>query len=162
MVRRAFFSFHYQRDAWRASQVRNIGVVEGNPSVTDNRWEEVKRGGDAAIRRWIDEQLTGRRCTIVLVGAETASRQWVKYEIEKSWNDGNKGLFGIRIHRLLDHNQQATVAGGNPFDQFTLKDGRKLSAAVKLYDPPYTASGDAYAHISQNLAQWIEAAIASR
>lgn len=162
MVRRAFFSFHYQRDAWRASQVRNIGVVEGNPSATDNKWEEVKRGGDAAIRRWIDEQLTGRSCTIVLVGAETASRQWVKYEIEKSWNDGNKGLFGIRIHRLLDHSQQTTAAGSNPFDQFTLKDGRKLSAAVKLYDPPCTASGDVYSHISKNIGQWIEAAIASR
>ena len=91
MTRRVFFSFHYQRDAWRASQVRNIGVIEGNASATDNKWEEVKRGGDAAIRRWIDEQLTGRSCTIVLVGAETADRQWVKYEIEKSWNDGNKG-----------------------------------------------------------------------
>lgn len=162
MARRVFFSFHYQRDAWRASQVRNIGVVEGNPSATDNKWEEVKRGGDAAIRRWIDEQLTGRSCTIVLVGAETASRQWVKYEIEKSWNDGNKGLFGIRIHRLLDHSQQATIAGSNPFDQFTLNDGRKLSSAVKLYDPPYIASSDVYAHISQNIGKWIEAAIASR
>lgn len=90
MVRRAFFSFHYQRDAWRASQVRNIGVVEGNPSASDNKWEEVKRGGDVAIRRWIDEQLTWLSCTIVLMGAETASRQWVKYEIEKSWNDGKK------------------------------------------------------------------------
>lgn len=162
MARRAFFSFHYQRDAWRASQVRNIGVVEGNSSVSDNKWEEVKRGGDAAIRRWINEQLTGRSCTIVLVGAETASRRWVKYEIEKSWNDGNKGIFGIRIHRLLDHSQQATTAGVNPFDQFTLTDGRKLSAAVKLYDPPFIANGDVYAHISQNIEQWIETAIASR
>lgn len=162
MVRRAFFSFHYQRDAWRASQVRNIGVVEGNPSASDNKWEEVKRGGDVAIRRWIDEQLTWLSCTIVLVGAETASRQWVKYEIEKSWNDGKKGLFGIRIHRLLDHSRQATVAGSNPFDQFTLKDGRKLSATVNLYDPPYIASGDVYAHISQNIGQWIKTAISSR
>ena len=162
MARKVFFSFHYQRDAWRASQVRNIGVVEGNASATDNKWEEVKRGGDAAIRRWIDEQLTGRSCTIVLVGAETADRHWVQYEIEKSWNDGNKGLLGIRIHRLLDHSRQSTIAGSNPFDQFTLKDGRKLSAAVKLYDPPYSSSADVYAYISQNIGQWIEAAIANR
>ena len=142
------------------SNHRLVSLNEGDvtfrwkdPSATDNKWEEVKRGGDAAIRRWIDEQLTGRSCTIVLVGAETASRRWVKYEIEKSWNDGNKGLFGIRIHRLLDHSQQATVAGSNPFDQFTWKDGRKLSAAVKLYDPPYAASDDVYAHISQNIGQ---------
>lgn len=162
MAHRVFFSFHYQQDAWRASQVRNIGVIEGNASATDNRWEEVKRRGDAAIRRWIVEQLTGRSCTVVLVGAETADRQWVRYEIEKSWNDGNKGVLGIRIHRLLDHSQQSTIVGSNPFDRFTLKNGGKLSASVKLYDPPYTSSADVYAYISQNIGQWIEAAIASR
>ena len=162
MARKVFFSFHYQQDAWRASQVRNIGVVEGNASATDNKWEEVKRGGDAAIRRWIDEQLTGRSCTVVLVGAETADRQWVRYEIEKSWNDGNKGVLGIRIHRLLDHSQHSATADSNPFDRFTLKNGGKLSASMKLYDPPYTSSADVYAYISQNIGQWIEAAIASR
>lgn len=162
MARKVFFSFHYQQDAWRASQVRNIGVVEGNASATDNKWEEVKRGGDAAIRHWIDEQLTGRSCIIVLVGAETADRHWVRYEIEKSWNDGNKGVLGIRIHQLLDHNQQSTIAGSNPFDRFTLKNRNKLSASVKLYDPPYTSSADVYAYISQNIWRWIEAAIASR
>ena len=35
-------------DNWRASQVRNMGVVEGSPAATDNDWEAVKRGGDAA------------------------------------------------------------------------------------------------------------------
>lgn len=161
MARKVFYSFHYQRDGWRASKVRNIGVVEGNPPATDNKWEEVKRGGDAGIQRWIDEQLMNRTCTIVLVGAETADRQWVKYEIEKSWNDG-KGVFGIRIHRILDHNQQASVAGTNPFDQFSLKDGRKLSSLVKLYDPPYVASTDVYDYISKNISGWIETAIAAR
>ncbi len=151
MTRRVFFSFHYDRDAWRASQVRNIGVIEGNASATDNKWEEVTRGGEAAVRRWIDEQLAGRSCTIVLVGAETADRKWVQYEIEKSWNDGNIGLLGIRIHRLLDHDRNASIAGSNPFDLFTLKDGRRLSAVATLYDPPFTASADAYAHISLNI-----------
>jgi len=28
MKRPAFFSFHYDNDAWRASLVRNIGAVE--------------------------------------------------------------------------------------------------------------------------------------
>lgn len=39
MPRKVFYSFHYQRDSWRASKIRNIGVVEGNPSATDNKWE---------------------------------------------------------------------------------------------------------------------------
>lgn len=161
MARKAFYSFHYLRDGWRASKVRNIGVVERNPPVSDNKWEEVKRGGDAGIRRWIDEQLDNRTCTIVLSGAETVHRRWVKYEIEKSWSSG-KGIFGSRIHKILDHNQETSPAGANPFDSISLTDGRRLSSLVKVYDPPYLSSPDVYAHISQNLAGWIETAIASR
>lgn len=161
MARKVFYSFHYQRDGWRASKIRNIGVVEGNPPASDNRWEEVKRGGDAGIRRWIDEQLDNRTCTIVLIGAETADRRWVKYEIENSWNSG-KGVFGIRIHKILDYNQQTSGAGANPFDGISLADGRRLSSLVKVYEPPYVSSPDVYAHISKNLAAWIETAIADR
>ena len=101
MARRVFYSFHYVKDNWRASQVRNIGAIEGNEPVKDNDWETVKRGGDKAIEKWINDQLNGRSCTIVLIGNETAGRKWIKYEIEKSWNDG-KGLFGIYIHNLKD------------------------------------------------------------
>ncbi|AEA61150.1 TIR domain-containing protein [Burkholderia gladioli] len=161
MTRKVFYSFHYQRDGWRASKVRNIGVVEGNPPASDNKWEEVLRGGDAGIQRWIDAQLENRTCTIVLIGAETANRRWVKYEIEKSWNSG-KGLFGIRIYKILDHNQQTSIAGANPFDGFSLKDGRKLSTLAKVYDPPYASSADVYNYVSKNLAGWIETAIADR
>lgn len=38
MPRKAFYRFHYQRDSWRASKIRNIGVVEDNPSATDDKW----------------------------------------------------------------------------------------------------------------------------
>lgn len=49
MTRRCFYSFHYQPDNWRVSQVRSIGSLEGNPPARDNDWEEVTKGGDAAI-----------------------------------------------------------------------------------------------------------------
>lgn len=29
MPRKVFYSFHFAPDSWRASQVRNIGIVEG-------------------------------------------------------------------------------------------------------------------------------------
>lgn len=161
MARKFLYSFHYQRDGWIASKVRNIGIVEGNPPASDNKWEEIKRGGDAGIKRWIDEQLENRTCTIVLIGSETAERHWVKYEIERSWSSG-KGVVGIRIHQILDHNQQASAMGSNPFDSISLADGRRMSSLVKVYDPSYLSSPDVYAHISQNLAGWIETAIVSR
>ncbi len=55
MARRAFFSFHYKPDNWRVSQVRNMGVIEGNRPATDNDWETITRSGDATIERWIDD-----------------------------------------------------------------------------------------------------------
>ena len=73
MARRAFFSFHFDADNWRASQVRNIGAIEGNSPASDNDWEAVKKGGNPAIQRWIDDQLAGRGCTIVLIGSATAA-----------------------------------------------------------------------------------------
>ncbi|HEY9829240.1 MAG TPA: TIR domain-containing protein [Stenomitos sp.] len=65
MSRKVFYSFHYQRDSWRASKIRNICVEEGNPSATNNKWEKVKQGGDAGIKRWMDDQWQGRTCTTV-------------------------------------------------------------------------------------------------
>ena len=157
--RRVFYSFHYKQDATRAAQVRNIGVVEGNKPASDNEWEQVKKGGDKAIKNWIDNQLKGRSCTIVLIGEKTAGRKWIKYEIEKSWNDG-KGLVGIYIHNLKDLNGNQSNKGRNPFEDFTMKrDGKKLSSIVKAYNPPYTDSKKVYNYIAENLEDWIEEAI---
>ena len=40
--RQVFFSFRYAYDAWRASQVRNMGKVSDESTFSDNDWEEVK------------------------------------------------------------------------------------------------------------------------
>ena len=151
--RRVFYSFHYARDAWRASQVRNIGVVEGNTPATDNAWETVKRGGDAAIKRWINGQMLGRSCVVVLIGSRTASRQWVKYEISKAWIDG-KGLLGVHIHNLKNQAGLTATKGNNPFN--LLVEGTNLSRHVPVRSPASLAV------IRNNLTDWIEDAIERR
>ena len=162
MARRTFYSFHYEPDNWRASQVRNMGVIEGNRPVSDNDWEQIKKGGDKAIQNWIDGQLKGKSCTIVLIGAKTAQRKWIDYEIEKSWNDG-KGVLGVYVHNLLDADKNKSAKGENPFAHFTMKrDEKKLSSIVKAYDPPYSNSKNVYAYIKENLATWVEDAISIR
>lgn len=162
MARKAFYSFHYDQDNCRASQVRNIGVIEGNQPVSDNSWESIKRGGDSAIKRWIDDQLVGRSCTIVLIGAQTAGRKWINYEIETSWNE-SKGLVGIYIHNLKDLSGRQTNKGGNPFDTFTMnRNQASLSSIAKTYDPPHRDSKDAYNYISNHLSDWIEEAVRIR
>lgn len=162
MARKVFYSFYFKEDIWRASQVRNMGIIEGNQPVSDNDWEQIKKGGDEAIKKWINEQLNGRSCTVVLIGANTAGREWIKYEIEKTWNDG-KGLLGIYIHKLKDKDGNQSTKGRNPFDDFTMKrDDSKLSSIVKVYDPPYSDSKDVYDYIKNNLASWVEEAIIIR
>ncbi len=161
MARKVFYSFDYEHDSWRASMVRNIGMVHGDQAAIDNSWESVFKTEDAAIRRWINAQLTGRSCTIVLIGAETANSKWVQYEIERSLATG-KGVLGIRIHKLLDQNQQESSAGPNPFEGLSMPDGSPVVDSIHTYDPPGETSKEVYAHISENIEDWIEVAISRR
>ncbi len=162
MKRQVFYSFHFKNDCWRTGQVRNIGNIEGNKTVSENDWEEVKKKGDDNIKKWINEQLKNRSCTIVLIGQQTSERKWVKYEIEKSWNDG-KGVLGIYIHNLKNQYGETSNKGKNPFEQFELKNGEKLSSRVKVYNPPYGSDSKAnYNYIAENIEEWIEDAIKNR
>ena len=162
MAKRVFFSFHYKPDNWRASQVRNIGVIEGNAPVSDNDWETITKKGEEAIEKWINEQLDGKSCTIILIGSNTAGRKWIDYEILKTWND-KKGLVGIHIHNLKDSDGKQCSKGSNPFEDFTVgQEKKKLSDIVKVYDPPYTTSTYVYEHIEENIEKWIEKAIKIR
>ena len=117
MARRVFFSFHYSRDAWRAGQVRNSGVISGSDAAgffDSVDWETLQRQGDSAIQRWIDGQMNGTSVTVVLIGAETAQRPWVQYEINKSWERGN-GIIGVYIHNIKDQHRTTDVPGEDPF-----------------------------------------------
>lgn len=162
MARRIFYSFHYKPDNYRAAQVRNMGVVEGNKPAHDNDWESITKKGDAAIQTWIDAQLEGKSCAVVLIGASTAGRKWINYEIKTAWNNG-KGVLGVHIHRLKDSNSQQSIKGSNPFEGSTVGDAKRpLESIVKVYNPPYTDSKDVYGYIKNNLEDWIEKAIEIR
>lgn len=160
MAKQIFFSFHYKPDNWRVSQVRNIGVIEGNKAAADNKWEEVIGGGDSAIKKWIDENMNYRSCVVVLVGENTADRKWINYEIKKAWDDG-KGVVGINIHNLANSKGDQASKGSNPFYYVSI-DGSRLSTIVKCYDPPYSSSKYVYEHISENISDWIDEAIKIR
>lgn len=161
MARRCFYSFHYEPDNWRASTVRQIGAIEGNQPASDNDWESVASGAnqDEKIRRWIAEQMTGRTCTIVLVGSATANRKWINHEIIKSWNDG-LGVVGVRIHGLKNRHGEISTSGENPFDHITHgPTGKPLSSLVKCYNPAGATSQERYAWIAQHLANAVTEAI---
>ncbi len=162
MARRVFYSFHYVPDNWRASQVRNMGVIEGNRPCSDNDWESITKGGDERIKQWIAGQLDGKSCVVVLIGTRTAGRKWITYEIVKGWND-RKGVVGIYVHNLLDSDQKQALKGGNPFASIRYGDtGKTLESVAKAYDPPYSSSKSVYEYINNHLAGWVDEAIAIR
>lgn len=162
MARHVFFSFHFDNDFWRTQQVRNMGALEGQALCRPNEWEEVKRNGKGAIEKWIDSNMAGKSCVVVLVGSETANRPWVQREIVKGW-DAGKGVLGIRIHRLLDQDGRTSVAGRNPFETITHgPSGKKLSMIAPLATPAGTDSKEVYAAIRDNIGDWIEQAIRIR
>jgi MTH538 TIR-like domain (DUF1863) len=155
--RNIFYSFHFANDVMRVQQVRNMGVIEGNEPVSPNNWEQIKKNGDAAVEKWIDENMKSKSCLIVLIGTDTYARPWVKYEIKKAWQDG-KGILGIHVHNLKCPNSGTCSKGSNPFAPITFKLGDKV-IVPQVFDPK---SNDAYNDISANLSSLVEAAIKQR
>lgn len=156
MARKAFFSFRYKKDNWRASIVRNSWVTRDRESAgffDSAEWEEVKKKTDSGIETWIDEQIKGTSVTVVLIGSDTAGKKWINYEITASYKKGN-GLLGIYIHQLNDKDKKISTKGKNPFeDWYTTKDGKKVffSSIYKTYD---WVDDDGY----ENMGEWIEKA----
>jgi hypothetical protein len=116
---------------------------------------------DPAIERWIAEQMNGKTCNIVLIGAQTAGRKWINYEIIKAWND-KKGVLGIYIHNLTNSNGDRLAKGSNPFREITVGQKRSMADIVQTYDPPYIQSDAVYGYISKNVESWVDGAIEIR
>ncbi|MEJ7820687.1 MAG: TIR domain-containing protein [Chitinophagaceae bacterium] len=156
--RQIFYSFHYFNDVFRVQQIRNMGSLEDNKSVSHNEWETIKNGGDKAIEKWINDTMSYRSCVVVLIGTETYKRPWVKYEIKKAWDDG-KGVLGIHINNLKDPKTGTCSKGTNPFDQFTFKDNKGNIKTIPCKTP---SSTDTYSDIKNNIENWVEEAIKNR
>ncbi|OJU62377.1 MAG: hypothetical protein BGO01_00975 [Armatimonadetes bacterium 55-13] len=156
-MRRAFFSFHYQRDIFRANQVRNSWVCpperEYQASWDGSLWEEAVTKGDDAIKSLIDSGLANTSVTVVLIGQETYLRKYVHYEIARSFQD-SKGLVGVYIHNLNCPVEGTCIRGENPLDNWAVTKNNvsvKLSSTFKTYD---YVEDDGY----NNLGAWIEEA----
>ena len=152
MARRVFFSFHYARDVRRIMQVRNSWLMrpgdEATPFYDAAAFEEAKKRA-GGIEKWIEDQLKGTSVTVVLFGAETYEREWVKHEIKRSFELG-KGILAIDIHGIKDPQKGADVQGKNPL------------AHWKTGDTPFTKKYKTYNWVDDdgytNMPTWIEEA----
>ncbi|MEP6959222.1 MAG: TIR domain-containing protein [Nitrospirota bacterium] len=119
MARRVFFSFHYQKDRWRVNQIRMAHIVEGTAAAgwhDASLWEEAKRKGDGAVKALIDRGLDRTTVTAVLIGSQTANRDYVKCEIDMSKRGKSTGWchpvavfrrLSIRTSRERDEDRHA-------------------------------------------------------
>jgi len=118
VARTVFFSFHYQRDIFRAQVVKQHHITKGNYTAAgffDGSLEETaKKHGDNVVRRMINNGLNGCSVLCVLIGKETYTRRWVDYEIFESIELG-MAVLGIRIHQISDPKMGSDEAGPSPF-----------------------------------------------
>lgn len=157
MARKVFFSFHFERDNWRVNQVRNSWLTKPNAEsagyIDKAGFEKIKRAGKAAVQNWIDNAIKGTSVTVLLVGAETSTRDWVNYEIEKSYKSRN-GFVVIYINNMRNVLGQFDTRGKNPLDsRYVERGGRKIYLS-NLY-PSYDWVRD---NGRDNLGRWVEEA----
>lgn len=157
MARRTFFSFHYKNDVWRANIVRNSWVTKDDNIaagfIDAAEFEKIKNQGSEKVKEWIRNQLSYTSVTVVLIGSETNSREYVKYEIEESYKRGN-GMLGVYIHNLKDKDGKTSEKGSNLFGEIG-KDSNGNSIYFSVEYPCYDwIDDDGY----NNMGSWIESA----
>jgi hypothetical protein len=157
MARRVFFSFHYERDVQRASVVRNHWVTKANAEdagyVDKAAWQEIEKGGKEAVKKWINEQLKGTSVTAVLIGPETSNREWVRYELQQSYQRGN-GILGVHIHNIPGWDKKTDTSGDalfGPLGKDASGNDVYFASVASTYD---WVNDDGY----NNFAKWVEAA----
>ena len=157
MTIRAFFSFHYERDLWRVSEIKSHWVTkhdrESAGYMDENAWKSLTLQGDGEIKKWIRNQLHGTSVTVVMIGTETHSIDYVNYEISLSQERKN-GLLGVYIHNIQDIYNKKDSKGKNPFDDFRdTNSGLLFSQIYPSYD---WIEDDGY----ENFGGWVETAAA--
>jgi MTH538 TIR-like domain (DUF1863) len=155
MARRVFFSFHYDRDVRRVVQVRNSWVIrpgggggQAQPFYDKAEFEEAKRRA-GGIEQWIEDQLAGTSVTVVLFGAETYERRWVRHELKRS-HELKKGILAIDIHNIRDPKLGTDVQGRNPLSYWKAGD----VSFTRLYQTYDWVHDDGYT----NMPAWIAGA----
>lgn len=157
MARRVFFSFHYEADVWRASQIRNSWLTKPDRQAAGfwdaAAWEQVKQQGRAAVERWIDRELQNTSVTAALIGTQTADREYVRYEIEQSYRRGN-GMLGIYINLCGDRAGLTCARGENPFSRFYVDSPQGRTYLSNVYSTYDWVMDDGYSYFPS----WVEAA----
>lgn len=155
MARKVFFSFHYKRDSRLVSQIRNcrsIASYEKSTFLDKAEWESIENAGKLAVRNWIDKNMYGTSVVVVLMGAETAGREWVQYEIKKAHTE-KRGIVCVDMTGMNDMGVVYNIQGYNPLRYVNDANGNSLYTLGK-YKTYSWVNNDGYNMIDD----WIEEA----
>lgn len=141
----------------RVNTIRNHELTKNGLAeagyIDHSLWEKSKLQGKDALKKLIDNGLAGSSVTAILIGKETADREWVDYEIKQSRAKGN-GIVGIYINKIKNTDGKTDTRGKNPLSSWTTTlNGvtTPLSSIYKTYD---WVDDDGY----KNFGAWVESA----
>ena len=145
--RKAYFSFHFD-DIMRVNNVRQAWKIDHPDAPTmrsfydSSLWESRKLENPESIKRLIREGVEHTSAICVLVGSETWSRRWVRYEIARAVIDG-RGLLAVHLNNLRHHlTKLPSVLGQNPLAYMAVgKVQPSLLAPPRYYLFEYMAQG---------------------
>lgn len=116
MARKVFYSFCYEDDINRIMMIRNHWIINEEQNIfgviSKAEFEKINKNGRQKVYDWIDKQLEDTSVTVVLIGSNTLNREFVKYEIQKSIQQGN-AIIGVYIHNIKDMLTLSTSIKGN-------------------------------------------------
>lgn len=160
MTPRVFFTFHYEQDFWRATQVRDVWVRQGGEALgiwEPPIWHEVVSGKVSPVTL-IDQALAQADVTAALISGSVSSQDYVQYAIKESHKRG-KGLLAIYVYKIQDQQGGHGIIGNTRFGEID-RDANNQSVFFWQRYPTYRWVID---EGPKNLKDWIEeAARASR
>jgi hypothetical protein len=125
---------------------------EAQPFYDKAEFEQAKKRA-GGIEQWIEAQLSGTSVTVVLFGAETCNREWVRHEIKRSY-EMKKGILAIDIHGVKDPLRGADIQGSNPLDYWSITENGVRKSFAQIFNTYDWVNDNGYA----NMPAWIEAA----
>jgi hypothetical protein len=117
--RKAYFAFHFD-DIMRVNNVRQAWKID-HPDAPLMRsfydsslWEKRQIEGPESLKNLIREGVEYTSAVCVLVGSDTWSRRWVRYEIARAVID-ERGLLAVHLNNIRHHvRRQPDACGRNP------------------------------------------------
>lgn len=105
--RKVYFSFHFD-DIMRVNIVRNAWKID-HPAAPAMRsfydsslWESRQLESPDSIKNIVRDGVANTSAVCVLVGSNTWSRRWVRYEVARAVIDG-RGLLAVHVNSLRHH-----------------------------------------------------------